>query len=58
MSGHNWLNFFLSNTEKEEMFRKGAKRACKFLLEFDWNEFREERNKAVAALHNSEEKEN
>ena len=36
LSEFNWLNFFLTNTEKIDMFIAGAEAAKAFLLTFDW----------------------
>ncbi|MER3498188.1 MAG: hypothetical protein C4308_05880 [Chitinophagaceae bacterium] len=35
LAGHSWLNFFMKDDEKREIFRKGAEAASKFLKEFD-----------------------
>ncbi len=42
---HSWLNFFMQDKEKIELFRKGAQAAADFLLEFDWEVYKNERNK-------------
>ena len=42
---HNWLNFFMSDKEKIELFRKGAQAASDFLNEFDWVKYKDERLK-------------
>ncbi|MEO6612359.1 MAG: patatin-like phospholipase family protein [Chitinophagaceae bacterium] len=42
---HNWLNFFMDDKEKIELFRKGALAAADFLKSFDWNHYKEERLK-------------
>ncbi|MBC7874308.1 MAG: patatin-like phospholipase family protein [Ferruginibacter sp.] len=42
---HNWLNFFMENKEKIELFKKGAQAAADFLAEFDWEVYKNEREK-------------
>jgi NTE family protein len=42
LEGYGWLNFFLKDNEKIEMFVLGAKAATKFLLEFDWDDYKKE----------------
>lgn len=42
LKGYNWLNFFVTNKEKQQMFVLGVKAATKFLLEdFDWNDYKQ-----------------
>jgi len=36
----NWLNFFLTNKLKLEMFQRGANTAVDFLMKFKWEEYR------------------
>ncbi|MEO6869322.1 MAG: patatin-like phospholipase family protein [Ginsengibacter sp.] len=43
LSEFNWLNFFVSEESKIEMFVKGAQSARDFLMNFDWNEYRKGR---------------
>ncbi len=43
LAGYNWLNFFLSDKDKIDMFVLGAKAATKFLMEFDWETYKGER---------------
>lgn len=40
---YNWLNFFLTEEEKMEMFALGAEAAAKFLINFNWREYRQMR---------------
>jgi NTE family protein len=40
LAGYNWLNFFLTDKDKIDMFVAGAKAAAKFLMEFDWNDYK------------------
>jgi NTE family protein len=42
---HSWLNFFMQDKEKIELFRKGAQAAADFLLSFDWDVYKNERAK-------------
>lgn len=43
LKGYNWLNFFLDDNTKREMFILGAKAATEFLLHFDWESYKEAR---------------
>ncbi|MEO6135272.1 MAG: patatin-like phospholipase family protein [Ginsengibacter sp.] len=43
LAGFNWLNFFLSDQDKIDMFLSGAKAATKFLKEFDWESYKDNR---------------
>ena len=45
VSDHNWLNFFMEDAEKVQLFRKGALAAAEFLKEFDWVNYKDERLK-------------
>jgi len=40
---YNWLNFFLSDQDKIDMFAKGAEAACQFLQTFDWDTYKSNR---------------
>ncbi len=40
---HSWLNFFMKEEEKMELFRKGAQAASDFLKGFDWERYKDER---------------
>jgi NTE family protein len=42
---HNWLNFFMRDEEKVQLFRKGALAAADFLKIFDWENYKTERLK-------------
>jgi len=42
---HNWLNFFMKDEEKIELFRKGARAAAEFLKSFNWEAYKAERMK-------------
>ena len=43
LADYNWLNFFLSDQDKINMFVLGVKSATTFLIEFDWNTYKGER---------------
>ena len=43
LSEFNWLNFFLRDQDKLNMFIKGAQAATEFLKKFDWPEYQRER---------------
>lgn len=40
---YNWLNFFLKDEDKINMFVLGAKAATKFLIDFNWEEYKKGR---------------
>jgi NTE family protein len=49
---HNWLNFSMPDVDKLDLFIRGAQAAEKFLMEFDWADYkhiREELTKPVLA---------
>ena len=37
---HNWLNFSISNEDKLDLFKRGAKAAAEFLTGFKWEEYK------------------
>ncbi len=43
LSQFNWLNFFLKNDEKLEMFLLGAEAATEFLIAFNWSDYKNDR---------------
>lgn len=45
LSKYNWLNFFLKDSEKIDMFADGAKAARDFLFKFNWEEYKYARTK-------------
>lgn len=51
--GYGWLNFFMSNDKKKEMFILGARAAAKFLNEFNWEEYKDARVKMQASIDNT-----
>ncbi len=55
LSQYNWLNFFLSDKDKIDMFVLGAKAATDFLLKFDWDTYKNKRTIMQVTL-NSERK--
>ena len=44
LSEYNWLNFFLTPQDKINMFVKGAEAATAFLINFNWEEYKNDRN--------------
>ncbi|WP_018617032.1 patatin-like phospholipase family protein [Segetibacter koreensis] len=40
----NWLNFFLTDADKIKMFVLGAQAATDFLIKFNWNDYKNDRN--------------
>jgi len=44
-SGHNWLNFFMNDSEKIDLFFKGMQAGYEFLSSFDWEAY-----KAIRAM--------
>lgn len=44
LSEYNWLNFFLTPEDKINMFVKGAQAAKDFLINFNWEEYKNDRN--------------
>lgn len=43
LKGYGWLNFFMKEDMKREMFILGAKAAAKFLREFRWEDYKVDR---------------
>ena len=58
LTGHSWLNFFLDDQEKKELFKKGAQAAIDFLLAFDWIDYKNQRLKNAAVLEGQKENPN
>ncbi|MEX6688248.1 patatin-like phospholipase family protein [Danxiaibacter flavus] len=44
LADFNWLNFFITDKDKIEMFVRGAKAATDFLIQFDWDAYKNERS--------------
>ncbi|MBU0982237.1 MAG: patatin-like phospholipase family protein [candidate division Zixibacteria bacterium] len=38
---HHWLNFFMTNDEKKDLFALGVEAGVKFLKEFNWQKYKE-----------------
>lgn len=47
IGNHNWLDFNISDEAKKDLFYRGAKAAAEFLKDFDWNKYKEIRNKLL-----------
>ena len=45
LEGHSWLNFFLEDEEKQQLFLRGAEEAAIFLKQFDWVDYKLQRQK-------------
>ncbi len=58
LTGHNWLNFFLADEEKKELFKKGALAAIDFLLAFDWPDYKTQRLENAAVLDSQKQNPN
>lgn len=52
LSEFNWLNFFLKPDEKIDMFLKGAEAATDFLLNFEWETYKTNRESVQKQLVN------
>ena len=50
MRKHSWLNFFMEDKEKMEVFVEGAAAAARFLRRFDWENYKIQRLKNNAVL--------
>jgi NTE family protein len=50
LSDYNWLNFFMKDQDKIDMFVLGAKAATQFLIGFDWNRYKNDRIQMQAKL--------
>lgn len=47
--GHNWLDFFLADEAKVDLFVRGAQAAARFLEGFDWPRYRKTRESLLEA---------
>ncbi len=47
---HDWLNFHISDEDKIDLFRRGAKAAVAFLKEFDWKKYKRKRQDQLYAV--------
>ncbi|MEO9003941.1 MAG: patatin-like phospholipase family protein [Ginsengibacter sp.] len=52
LADYNWLNFFLKDEDKINMFILGAKAATQFLIDFDWAEYKNQRTQMQVKLTN------
>jgi NTE family protein len=50
ISGYNWLNFFLKPEDKKDMFMLGAEAAADFLVNFDWEDYKQSRSQLPEKL--------
>lgn len=54
LADFNWLNFFITDKDKIEMFIRGAKAATDFLIQFDWNAYKNDRSDMQQKLLNEQ----
>jgi len=57
LADYNWLNFFLSDQDKINMFIRGAKAATQFLKEFNWEAYKNNRTVMQMALNKEKDSE-
>jgi NTE family protein len=50
LADYNWLNFFIKDKDKIDMFVLGAKAATEFLIDFDWKQYKNDRMQMQARL--------
>ena len=50
---HNWLNFFMGQEEKLDLFKRGVKAAADFLEAFEWEAYKRLRAQMAKAYHAS-----
>lgn len=50
LADFNWLNFFLTDKDKIDMFVRGAEAATGFLLGFDWEDYKNNRSESRQQL--------
>jgi NTE family protein len=55
LSDYNWLNFFLSDQDKIDMFILGAKTATDFLIGFNWDAYKNDRTTMQVTLNLNKE---
>ncbi|HUS00471.1 MAG TPA: patatin-like phospholipase family protein [Chitinophagaceae bacterium] len=58
LSEYNWLNFFLSDKDKVDMFVKGAEAATKFLTRFNWERYKNARAEMKKELDDQQSSDN
>jgi NTE family protein len=51
LSDYNWLNFFLTDQDKIDMFIRGAKAATEFLIKFEWDAYKDDRTTMQVTLN-------
>jgi NTE family protein len=51
LSDYNWLNFFLKDQDKIDMFVLGAKSATEFLIGFNWESYKNDRTNMQVDLN-------
>lgn len=51
LADYNWLNFFLKDKDKIDMFVLGVKAATEFLMKFDWNDYKNARSDMQVKLN-------
>lgn len=49
VGAHNWLNFFISDEDKIDLFVRGARAAAAFLETFDWEDYKKIRRQLLLA---------
>lgn len=50
-----WLDFDMPVNDKIELFKIGVEGACNFLVEFDWEKYKELRAETISVKHKSDE---
>src|SRR5699024_3760316 len=56
LAEYNWLNFFLTDNDKINMFVKGAKAATEFLIKFDWEAYKQDRIETLTQIKKEDAK--
>jgi NTE family protein len=51
LAKYNWLNFFLTDQDKIDMFILGAQSATDFLMKFDWDNYKGARSNMQKKLN-------
>ncbi|MCX6168673.1 MAG: patatin-like phospholipase family protein [Ignavibacteriales bacterium] len=47
VGNHNWLNFSMRDSDKLDLFIRGAKSAAEFLMKFEWEEYKKIRKSMI-----------
>lgn len=50
LEGYNWLNFFLTDEDKINLFVSGAQAATGFIQNFSWEDYKNERHKVMEQI--------